>query len=297
MNGRAAAIPSAHRCEPQQPRNANRACPGPSALIALRPLRATSESRVIAALGSLMPGVTVSDDPPRTRPRENGSARWPTGSGQPSIRPHAHRRRGSVTLAAMSRPPASPHAISVARGDAPADLLITGGRVFARPRGSGSTALAIADGVVAGWGEREALETVEVDGAALTPGFVDAHMHLESTKLWIDEFVAAVLPRGTTAVAADPHEIANVLGFPGILALARPPPLPFTFALCASSCVPASPFERSGADLDAGDVAVLIERHGALGVAEVMNFPGVIAGDPEMLARVAAAGRGARRRA
>jgi adenine deaminase len=194
----------------------------------------------------------------------------------------------------VSRPQASAHAISVARGDVPADLLITGGRVFSpATREWVDTDLAIADGVVAGWGEREAVETVEVDGAALTPGFVDAHMHLESTKLWIDEFVAAVLPRGTTAVAADPHEIANVLGVPGILALAQAAAaLPFSFAICASSCVPASPFEHSGAMLDAHDVAALIERHGAIGVAEVMNFPGVIAGDPEMLARVAAAGRG-----
>jgi adenine deaminase len=196
----------------------------------------------------------------------------------------------------MARPQASPHAIAVARGEAPADLLITGGRVFSpATREWVDTALAVADGVVAGWGEREALETLDVDGAALTPGFVDAHMHLESTKLWIDEFVAAVLPRGTTAVAADPHEIANVLGVPGILALAQSAAgMPMHFALCASSCVPASPFERSGAALDAGDVRALIDRHGAIGVAEVMNFPGVIAGDPEMLARVAAAGRGSR---
>jgi adenine deaminase len=103
-------------------------------------------------------------------------------------------------------------------------------------------------GVVAGWGERDALETAEVDGAALTPGFVDAHMHLESIKLWIDEFVRTVLPHGTTAVAADPHEIANVLGVPGILAIAEAADaLPFTFGISASSCVPASLFERSGA--------------------------------------------------
>ena len=118
-------------------------------------------------------------------------------------------------------------------------------------------------------------------------------MHLESTKLWIDEFVRAVLPHGTTAVAADPHEVANVLGVPGVLALAEAAaPLPFTFGVYASSCVPASPFESSGAALDADDIRGLIEEHGARGVAEVMNFPGVIGGDPEMLARIrAAAGR------
>ncbi len=180
----------------------------------------------------------------------------------------------------------------MARGDEPADVLIAGGRVFAdATREWIDTSLAIADGVIAGWGERDAVEVVDVDGAAVTPGFVDAHMHLESTKLWIDEFVRTVLPLGTTAVAADPHELANVLGVPGILALMQAAePLPFTFAVYASSCVPASRFETSGATLDAADVSELVKRHGAIGVAEVMNFPGVIAGEPEMLARIAAAG-------
>jgi len=194
----------------------------------------------------------------------------------------------------MARPQATPRALAVARGDEPADLLITGGRVFAdATREWVDTSLAVADGVIAGWGERDAREVLEVDGAALTPGFIDAHMHLESTKLWIDEFVSTVLPAGTTAVAADPHELANVLGVPGILALmAAAAPLPFTFAVYASSCVPASPFESAGATLDATDIGELIARHGAHGVAEVMNFPGVIGGDEEMLARVAvAAGR------
>ena len=192
----------------------------------------------------------------------------------------------------MARPQATQRAIAVARGDEPADLLITGGRVFSpATREWVDTALAVADGVVAGWGERDAKERVDVGGAALTPAFVDAHMHLESTKLWIDEFVRTVLPHGTTAIAADPHEIANVLGVPGIAALTEAAAsLPFTFGVYASSCVPASPFESAGASLDAGDVRELIERHGARGVAEVMNFPGVIAGDPEMLARIAAAG-------
>ena len=78
-------------------------------------------------------------------------------------------------------------------------------------------------------------------------------MHLESTKLWVDEFVRSVLPHGTTAVAADPHEVANVFGVPGVAALAEAAaPLPFTFGVCASSCVPASPFESSGAELLGG---------------------------------------------
>jgi adenine deaminase len=192
----------------------------------------------------------------------------------------------------MARPQATPRALAVARGDEPADTLITGGRVFAdATREWIDTSLALADGVIAGWGEHDAAEVIDVDGAALTPAFVDAHMHLESTKLWIDEFVATVLPAGTTAVAADPHELANVLGIPGILALMEAAvPLPFTFGVYASSCVPASPFESAGATLDASDVLELITHHGARGVAEVMNFPGVIGGDEEMLARVAVAG-------
>ncbi len=186
----------------------------------------------------------------------------------------------------------SARGLAVARGDAPADLLVRGGRVFAeQTREWIDTSLAVSDGMIVGWGDRDAHDVVDVDGAALTPGFIDAHMHLESTKLWIDEFVATVLPLGTTAVAADPHEIANVLGVPGVLALMEAAAgLPFTFGVYASSCVPASEFERSGAVLQAGDIRDLVTRHGALGIAEVMNFPGVIAGDPEMLARIAAAG-------
>jgi adenine deaminase len=180
----------------------------------------------------------------------------------------------------------------VARGDAPADLLLRGGRVLSpSTREWVVTDLAIADGVIAGWGPRDAIDEVDVSGAALTAGLVDAHMHLESTKLWIDEFVRTVLPLGTTAVAADPHEVANVFGIPGVTALIEAAArLPFTFGVCASSCVPASPFESPGAELFAPDVAALLDQHDAIGVAEVMNFPAVIAGDPEMLARIATAG-------
>ena len=148
----------------------------------------------------------------------------------------------------VARPQVSRRGLAVARGEEPADLLITGGRVFAdATREFVDTSLAIADGMIVGWGERDSRETVDVGGAALTPGFVDAHMHLESTKLWIDEFVSTVLPLGTTAVAADPHELANVLGVPGVLALIEAAaPLPFTFAVYAPSCVPASSFEVRG---------------------------------------------------
>jgi adenine deaminase len=186
----------------------------------------------------------------------------------------------------------TPHLLAVARGDEPADLLLTGGQVFVPgTREWVREDLAIADGMIAGWGPRAARTVVDVSGAALTPGFIDAHMHLESTKLWVDEFVRAVLPLGTTAVAADPHELANVFGVSGVAALATAAAgLPFTFGICASSCVPASSFESPGAEVHAAEVRELLALHGALGVAEVMNFPGVVAGDAELLAKIAAAG-------
>jgi adenine deaminase len=153
------------------------------------------------------------------------------------------------------------------------------------------TDLAVADGVVAGWGPREAREEVELSGTSLTPGFVDPHMHLESTKLWVDEFVRTVLPLGTTAVAADPHEIANVFGIEGVAALsAAASGLPFTFGICASSCVPASPFESPAAEIGHEELRSLLDDYGAIGVAELMNFPGVVAGDEEVLQKIAAAG-------
>jgi adenine deaminase len=191
----------------------------------------------------------------------------------------------------MARPSASVRALAVARGDEPADLLITGGRVFVpHTREWIDTALAVADGVIAGWGPREARDVIDVGGAALTPAFVDAHMHLESTKLWVDEFVRAVLPHGTTAVAADPHEIANVFGVPGVAALAEAAArLPFTFGVCASSCVPASPFESPGAEVGVPELEELLDDVGAMAVAEVMNYPAVIGGDPEFRAKIAAA--------
>ena len=192
----------------------------------------------------------------------------------------------------MARPPVSLGALAAARGDAPADLLITGGRVFVPPtREWIDTDLAVADGTVVGWGPRDAIEQVDVGGAALTPGFLDAHMHLESTKLWIDEFVRSVLVHGTTGVAADPHELANVFGVAGVAALrAAAATMPFTFGICASSCVPASMFESSGATLGPDDLVTLLDDYGAIGVAEVMNFPGVINGDPDVRAKIAAAG-------
>lgn len=191
----------------------------------------------------------------------------------------------------MSRPPVSLRALAAARGDEPADLLLRGGRILAPATGEWvSSDLAICDGVVVGWGSRDAHEIVDVQGAALAPAFVDAHMHLESSKMWVGEYVKTVLPHGTTAVAADPHEIANVAGLEGIRALIDAAEhMPFTFGVAASSCVPESPFTSAGAAFTPSDVRTLIEEFGAIGVAEVMNYPAVISGDADFREIIAAA--------
>ncbi|WP_298445890.1 adenine deaminase [Ferrimicrobium sp.] len=186
----------------------------------------------------------------------------------------------------------SPALLEKARGEAPCDLLLQNAYLFLPTTKEWiHTDIAIADGTVVGWGSREAKETLDLDGAWVTPSFIDAHMHIESTKLWIPDFVAAVLPWGTTAVANDPHEMANVLGRQGVMAMIEAAQgLPFTFGFSASSCVPASQFESPGALFDLEDIRYILAQPSGIGLAEVMNFPGVIAGDPDLLAKIAAAG-------
>jgi adenine deaminase len=178
--------------------------------------------------------------------------------------------------------------LAVARGDEPADLVIRGGRVFSvftREWLEGD--LAIADGFVAGLGDYEGQETLDATDRYLVPGFVDAHMHLESSKLLIDEFARLVLPMGTTAVVADPHEIANVLGTDGVHWLADVcQDLPLDVYFMASSCVPASAFESPRRPLLPGDLEGLLRRRRVLGLAEMMNFPGVVAGSPTELEKL-----------
>ena len=182
--------------------------------------------------------------------------------------------------------------IAVARGDEPADLVVRGGRVFSVfTREWLDAGIAICDGFVAGLGEYEGQETLDVSGRYVVPGFIDAHMHLESTKLLVDEFARLVLPMGTTAVVADPHEIANVLGTDGIHWLLDVcDDLPLDVYFMASSCVPASRFESPRRPLTPGDLQGLLRRRRVIGLAEMMNFPGVIAADPAELAKLALEG-------
>jgi adenine deaminase len=182
--------------------------------------------------------------------------------------------------------------IAVARGDEPADLVNSGGRVLSvfTPELL-ECDVAVCDGWIAGLGSYEGRERLDASGRYVVPGFIDAHMHLESSRLLAAEFARLVLPFGTTCVVADPHEIANVLGTDGVhWLLDATEGMPLDVRFTASSCVPASRFESPRRALTEGDLEGLLRRRRVVGLAEMMNFPGVIAGDPAELAKLALAG-------
>jgi adenine deaminase len=184
--------------------------------------------------------------------------------------------------------------IAVARGDERADLVLSGGRVLSVFTGEFLEAdVAIVGQHVAGVGPGyEGTERIDVSELILLPGFIDGHMHLETTKLRLDQFARAALPWGTTTVVLDPHEIANVFGIEGVRALLRDADeVPLDAYVMVSSCVPASPFESSGATLTPEDIAELLRTEPrAIGLAEMMDYPAVVAGDEDAVAKVAAAG-------
>jgi len=175
--------------------------------------------------------------------------------------------------------------IEAARGDRPVDLLFRGGRAVNVFTGElTSTSIAVFDGVVVGFDDRQAKEVVELKGAILSPGFIDGHFHLESTLLLPGEFARAVLPHGTTTVVADPHEIANVAGIAGIeFMLDASEEIGLEVFFMAPSCVPATAMETAGAELTSHDLEILAQHPRVLGLAEMMNFPGVIFADPAIL--------------
>jgi adenine deaminase len=184
--------------------------------------------------------------------------------------------------------------LAVARGDRPADLVLAGGRVLSVFTGELlETDVAVAGDRVAGLGRYDGRERADCRGLILIPGLIDAHMHIESTKLMVDEFARAALPWGTTTVVLDPHEIANVFGLDGVRALlAAAEHIPLDYYVMASSCVPASPFESGGAEVRAEDIArFLAEEPRALGLAEMMNFPAVVAGEDDAVAKLEVAER------
>ncbi|HWG56340.1 MAG TPA: amidohydrolase family protein [Gaiellaceae bacterium] len=182
--------------------------------------------------------------------------------------------------------------LAVARGDEPADLVVRGGRVLSVfTREWLECDVAICDGVVAGLGAYEGREVLDVAGSWVAPGLIDAHVHLETSKLVPSEFARLVLPLGTTAVVADPHEIANVLGTDGVHWLVDVcADLPLDVYFTASSCVPASRYESPRRAFGPGDLESMLRRTRVIGLAEMMNFPGVVAGDPRELEKLAVEG-------
>jgi len=178
--------------------------------------------------------------------------------------------------------------LAVARGDEQADLVVAGGHVLSVFTREWLRAdVAIADGWIAGVGDYRGRETLDASGMWVVPGLIDAHVHIESSRLLPDEFARLVLPHGTTTVVADPHEIANVLGTDGVHWLLDVcGDLPLDVYFMASSCVPASSFESPRRPLSPGDLEGLLRRRRVIGLAEMMNFPGVVSGDDHELAKL-----------
>jgi adenine deaminase len=192
-----------------------------------------------------------------------------------------------------------PWLIQVARARQPADLVLVNAQlVDVFNLETLDADVAIAGGRVAGIaagsrrGAYQAAEVHDLAGSYLAPGFIDAHVHIESAMVSVPEFARLVVPCGTTTVVADPHEIANVFGMTGIRYMLQAAKYnPLSVFLMASSCVPASPMESAGAELTAYDLETLMQDKWVLGLAEMMNTPGVLAGSGEVLAKLTAAGR------
>ncbi|MBY5361990.1 adenine deaminase [Rhizobium leguminosarum] len=193
----------------------------------------------------------------------------------------------------LNDPALRARAVGAARGDAPFDMLITGGRLLdavtglIRQADIGLVGTLIAS-VHPPASRTDAVETIDASGGILTPGLIDTHMHVESSMVTPGEYASAVLPRGVTTIVWDPHEFGNVHGLDGVRwAIEAARGLPLRVILLAPSCVPSAPgLELAGADFDAAVVAEMLRSPAVGGVAEVMNMRGVIDGDPRMTAIV-----------
>ncbi|RJP84932.1 MAG: adenine deaminase [Desulfobacteraceae bacterium] len=178
--------------------------------------------------------------------------------------------------------------IVAARGELPVDCLFINARiinVFSGEIISGS--IAVHDGHFVGFGDYPACRTVDLKGRFVAPGLIDAHVHIESSMTSVAEFARAVLPRGTTAVVADPHEIANVMGVDGIhYMLAASENLPMNVLFSLPSCVPATAMETAGAVLDAESLRPFLSHERIVALGEMMNFPGVIGGDDYVIQKI-----------
>ncbi|HUV75381.1 MAG TPA: amidohydrolase family protein, partial [Dehalococcoidales bacterium] len=179
--------------------------------------------------------------------------------------------------------------ISVARGECPADLILANARVVNTFTGEIEAGnVAVCGDRVAGVGDyHQAKQVLDLTGKYVAPGLINGHTHLESSMLDVGQYARAVVPRGTSALVTDLHEIANVCGLEGmryVLDCARR--LPLDLFLMAPSCVPATHLETSGASISPQDIRQILRWSGAIGLGEVMNFPGVIGGDTTVLSKI-----------
>ena len=184
--------------------------------------------------------------------------------------------------------------IRLARGEGEIDLLLKNARVINVFSGDiHETDVAIAGSQIVGFGDYAARNVVDLGGSYVAPGFIDAHVHIESSMVTVPEFARAVVPKGTTTVVIDPHEIANVLGLDGIrYMLETSKHNPLSVFMMVPSCVPATHMETAGSQLLWYDLSVFFNDPWVLGLGEMMNYPGVLALDPIVLDKLrAAAGR------
>ena len=181
--------------------------------------------------------------------------------------------------------------IAVAAGREKADLVLKNATYVDVFTGCLATDdIAVAEGLIVGQGHYEGIQEVDMTGKIVCPGFIDAHIHLESSLVSPLEFARAVLPHGTTTVITDPHEITNVMGTDGIdYMLEATEGLPLDVRFMIPSCVPASPMDESGADLDYRDIDSFFEHPRVLGLAEMMDFPGVIQANHVPVAKIVTA--------
>ena len=180
--------------------------------------------------------------------------------------------------------------IDVAAGRKKADLVLKNATYVNVFSGQLDTEdIAVTEGLIVGLGEYEGIREVDMTGKIVLPGFIDAHIHLESSLVSPAEFARAVLPHGTTTVITDPHEITNVMGTDGIdYMLSATEDLPLDVRFMIPSCVPASPLDESGANLDYRDVDSFFGHPRVQGLAEMMNFPGVITADGNTVSKIVA---------
>jgi adenine deaminase len=179
--------------------------------------------------------------------------------------------------------------IKVARGEEKADLLLKNGKIINVFSGEIYTSdVAIYKDIIVGLGEGySAVNEIDISGCYLSPGFMDGHIHLESSMVKISEFARTVVPMGTTSVIIDPHEIANVLGLEGIRYMLESSKYnPLNIFMMLPSCVPASSLGTSGANLSVNDLFPLLDEKWVLGLGEMMNFPGVLNQIPEILDKI-----------